>query len=466
MRTLSNHAGRTLWAAVIAAAVLWAPAASADVENICMQTNYTNHGLSQTLNCTANDVRVARVTNIDITSGGECHPDPTTGTKVCTCVAGGNVTFTADYEVRLTAQTRYDIGVYFAVDGDPNNDGAYTGACKLIDLDMTNAPSTFIQLDSSEGNECGDIDAANNPQIIHAPLTVACEAGAGNKLKLPNCTSWRQPGANDYCAGALDVFPGSPSKCHCDQGFTIDIIVEHPVPTIEKVAAPTALDEPGGLVTYTVTVGNPGQYASITLTSLVDDPDNNPGTANSVTYAPIGSYCSPTTIPPGGTSTCTFSHAVTGNAGDTITDKACVTGTDSNGASIGTLCDTASVSIRDVLPTAVVTKTVDKATCAQVKYNVKVENTDTAEALTLSALVDDPFGNIAAPAALGANVKSTTCVVPQTIAASDKYECSFEALVCSFPATDTVTGTLSDNDRNTITPSGQATVNGVTLQRP
>ena len=28
----------------------------------------------------------------------------------------------------LTAQTRYDVGFYFASDGDPNNDGAITGA--------------------------------------------------------------------------------------------------------------------------------------------------------------------------------------------------------------------------------------------------------------------------------------------------------------------------------------------------
>ena len=469
MKSGRNFKGRRFaFAAALAATMIGVTPSWADTADICMQTNYTNHGFTQALNCTANDVRVARATNITITAGGECHNDSTTGQKVCTCIAGGNVTFTADYEVQLTAQTRYDVGVYFSTDGDSNGDGAYTGSCKLIDLDEENAPLTFIQLDSAqgEGDECGDINSANNPQIIHAPITVACQAGAGGKLKLPNCTSWRQPGANDYCEVALDVYPGSPSKCHCDQGFTIDIYVEHPVPTVEKAVAPTALDEPGGSVTFTVTVTNPGLYASVTLTSLVDDPDNNPGTANSITYSPIGNYCTPTTLPPGGSATCTFTRTITGNAGDWFTDKACVSGTDSNGGAVGPLCDTATVSIRDVVPTAAVTKTVDKATCAQVKYNIKVENTDTAESLTLSALNDDVFGNIATPSALGKNVMTTTCAVPQTIAASGKYECAFEGYVCSFPNTDTVTGTLSDNDGNTITPSGSATVNGVTLQLP
>src|SRR5438046_10746026 len=103
----------------VAGLLMAAQPASALTGNVCMQTNWAAHGTSQTLNCTANDVSIAKVTNIDITSGGSC-----TGTganRKCTCNAGGSVTFTADYTVQLTAQTRYDIGIYFATDGDPNN---------------------------------------------------------------------------------------------------------------------------------------------------------------------------------------------------------------------------------------------------------------------------------------------------------------------------------------------------------
>lgn len=467
MKASQGHLGSSAAAiaAVVTMAVFGTMPATADTANVCMQTNYSDHGLGQTLNCTANDVRVARATNINIISGGECHVDAVTGLRVCTCIGGGNVTFEADFEVRLTAQTRYDVGVYFSTDGDraPGaGDGALTGQCQLIDLDQENAPATFIQLDQNEGQlECGDIDSAHNPQVIQAPLTVACQAGAGGKLSLPNCTSWRQPGSNALCTGATDAFPGSPSKCHCDTGFTIDITVEHPVLGVTKGANPTAVDEPGGPVTFTLKVTNPAEVASVTLTELVDDPDNNPGTANSTTYAPIATYCTPTTLGPGASATCTFTRTVSGNAGDSFTDKACVSGIDSNGGAVGPACDTATVSIRDVKPTAAVTKTVDALVCGTVKFKVKVENTDTAEALTLSSLSDDLFGNIATPGALGGKVVKTTCVVPQTIASSDKYECAFEAMICSFPSTDTVTGTLSDNDSNTITPSGTATVHGI-----
>src|SRR5204863_6423399 len=118
---------------------------------------------------------------------------------------------TADYTVQLTAQTRYDIGIYFATDGDPNNNGALTGQCVLTTLDSSNS-TNFINLDASP-DACGDIDAAHNPQTLHIPLTVQCTAGADGKLRLPNCTSWRQPGSNAVCTQASDAYPGSPSKC-------------------------------------------------------------------------------------------------------------------------------------------------------------------------------------------------------------------------------------------------------------
>ena len=68
------------------------------------------------LNCTANDVQLAKALNIVILDDGCAFP-------------GDSVTFTADFEVLLTAQARHDIGIWFAQDGDPNGDGAITGTC-------------------------------------------------------------------------------------------------------------------------------------------------------------------------------------------------------------------------------------------------------------------------------------------------------------------------------------------------
>ncbi|UTW13429.1 DUF11 domain-containing protein [Marinobacterium rhizophilum] len=197
------------------------------------------------LNCTANDVRIANATNIVIDDDGCAFP-------------GDTVDFTATFTVELTAQARHDIGIWFAEDGDPNGDGALTGTCTAatpayapdppwLDLDGTLDPFPGPGKKEPSGvqDTCGDIDAAHNPLFPVVTLTnVACVDSDGDgKLNLPNCTSWRQPGANELCEGPLDAYPGSPSKCRCDDGFNIDIDV--PNKFIEVVKSLDPVNDPG-----------------------------------------------------------------------------------------------------------------------------------------------------------------------------------------------------------------------------
>jgi hypothetical protein len=95
---------------------------------------------------------------------------------------------------------------------------------------------------------------------------------------------------------------------------------------------------------------------------------------------------------------------------------------------------------------------------------VQVDNTDSVETLTLTALTDNTVGGSGDITTVHDNVKATTCVVPQTIAVGGHYQCTFDAQVCNFPQTDTVTGTLNDDENTVINPSGSATVNSVTAQ--
>jgi hypothetical protein len=542
----------------LAGALLW-PIQPASAETIgpdaayCMQTNYNNHGDSQKLNCNANDVRVAKAiqSTLKITAGGSCAV--VNGVNTCTCdptTNNGKVTFEADFQVQLTATARYDYGIYWSADGDTNGDGAYTGQCLITTAtgncggsanDPANQTCTslnnvrpagttiggvtsggFKQLDGS-GDTCGDITSDTNNQLVHLILEVPCVPGAGGKLALPYCTSWRQPGSNETCDSPDDAFPGAPSKCSCDANFTVGIDVKAPTLKLDKTATPTAVDEPGGSVQFSFQVTKGPSTTTATLDQIEDDTDNN-GTKDT-TYAPRGS-CPDGTVPAGqtcipcscgtnctingttnkvelganGVATCTVTRSVSGNAGDSFTDKACVQGHFFNpvsgqnqniGATIASpntdSCDTATVAIRDVTPTATITKTVDKAVCATVRYKVKVDNTDTAEALTLSALTDDKAGGSGSITSVHDNVKGTTCGVTAgqnggkglgtasdltaagalgSIAASGNYQCFFDVQVCSFPQTDTVTGTLSDNDGTTISPTGSATVDSVTVNTP
>ncbi len=244
------------------------------------------------LNCTANDIQIAGVAldefgdpKITIIDDGCAFP-------------GDTVTFTADFEVLLTAQARHDIGMWFATDGDPNGDGAYTGQCTAgtpayapdppwLDLDAApgtctlrstlgcdansdcaggggtkcnpdpDDPDATVNTCSNDrtatcstvadcnfgtcdlnaplsGDTCGDIDSAHNPLFPSMTITAQCIAGPDGNLSLPNCTSWRQPGANDLCTSPLNAYPGAPSKCNCDKGFTVPIRVPGFI-TVDKV---------------------------------------------------------------------------------------------------------------------------------------------------------------------------------------------------------------------------------------
>ena len=206
-RTLFNLIALT---AVVSLIGIATPAsAQLQIDNGCME-DVAGFGLQ----CTANDVGIADVVNLVILDDGCAFP-------------GDTVTFQADYVVELTAQARHDIGLYFSTDGDPNGDRSITGQCRIVtvpfapdlpwlDLDGTGDTFPGTNVVSNIQDLCGDIDNDHNPLLPNIILTVACvDLDGDKKLNLPNCTSWRQPGANDLCLSPLDAFPGSPSKCKC-----------------------------------------------------------------------------------------------------------------------------------------------------------------------------------------------------------------------------------------------------------
>ena len=216
------------------------------------------------LQCTANDVGIASVTNLTIAPGDGCD------------FIGDTVTFTATYEILLTAEARYDIGIWYAEDGDPNSDGAYTGICTAVTLPYAPDPP-WLDLDGTADDPggviqdlCGDIDAtvAHNPLFPSITLTVACVDDDGNNsLDLPNCVSWRQPGANDLCTSPLDAYPGAPSKCKCEPGSGV------PIPVPGRIIAEKVTKDWTGTISPTTqlfdfTLTGPGILSTTQLSSL------------------------------------------------------------------------------------------------------------------------------------------------------------------------------------------------------
>jgi hypothetical protein len=434
--------------------------------NVCLETLFGSK-----TNCTAEDVKIAKAINV----------------SVAKCTEGTTIPeLTGTFEVLLSGKgsikSRLDIGLYFDVHGDVDsngnreNNGARGGTCQLNTIPIPPG----VNLD---GDVCGDVDTAHNDLFVTITLhNVSCvDTDGDGRLNLPNCVSWQTPGQDGVCTQATQAIPGSSSKCKCDDAFNIPVEVERPGISVTKAADPDTLNEPGGSVDFAVTVHNDGAVVAVDLTELVDDPDNNPATNNSITYnatstPSLATICGNNThLDPGESTTCTFTRTVTGEPGK-VTDKACVSGHDANNNAIGPTCATATVTIVGVNPSAAVTKI---ATTAVVTFEVTVHNLSTAEQGFVDALCDDKYGAIAThgiftcTAGTLGTIKGTTCSVPQTLGingtSGDSYTCTFEAEVSidGSEHTDTVTGTVSDNDGNSVpTQPGSAKVTVTATHNP
>lgn len=422
------------------------------------------------LNCTANDIQIAAATGIEILDDGCAFP-------------GDLVTFKATFEVLLTAQERHDIGLYFAVDGDPNLDGAVTGECSVSTVPYTPDPP-WLDLDGTEDGGfcendsrifctsdrdckavggvcaftqdlCGDIDADHNPLLPEIEITTQCIDPDGNgKLNLPNCTSWRQPGANELCLDPLDAFPGSPSKCRCDIGFEVDIDVPAAELAVVKTADPTQVDEPGDLVTFAVSVTNQSPFASVSIDSLTDDVY---GDITAVQGAIESTTCAvPQLLAPGATYACSFVALVSGGGDSTQVDIVTAAGVDENGNVISGQ-DDAAVDIIDLMPAIQVVKTADPTAIlepgADVTYTFTVNNLSVADAVTITTLSDDTYGDLNGQG---------TCAIPQTIPVGGSYSCAITVFVAGNAGAVVVNVLIvggADDEGNPVGGSDSATVN-------
>ncbi len=452
-------------AALVAAVALLVPgsaAAQVSLETGCLEELSGSH-----VRCTANDIEIAGVaTDADGNQLLTVHDDG------C-AFPGDTVHFTATFELSLSATARHDVGIYFVRDDDANGDGARSGECTVstipfapdppwLDLDGTTDPFPGTNDTSNVQDQCGDIDRPeHDPLFPELTMTVLCiDHDLDGLLDLPNCVSWRQPGANDLCLGPLDAFPGSPSKCNCDYTFGLPIEVPPAEIQVTKTASPTSLAEPGGPVTFSVEVTNSGidPANGVTLDSPGGLSDDIYGDITLIQGAIQSTTCAvPQRIEAGSTYSCSFVAFVEGNGGYVITDVVTASGVDDRKNPV-TGEDDASVSILDVLPSINVVKTATPAELLEpggtVVFNVLVENTSPAasDTVTIDSLVDDVYGDL---------VGKGDCSLPQAVAPGSAYECSFEISFsenAGFAETDTVTAQGADDEGNPVSHADSATV--------
>ena len=241
---------------------------------ICMQkvfgTPVTN---ANKVNCTANDIRLSRALSVSPSS----------------CIKGTKFNLTATFETVVTANARYDAGFFFRIDGGPNARGDGTGAtgqCSLSALKPPpplNPPALNLDNDTS-----GDLNAGTYSVAFTIPDVVCQDTNGDKKLNLPNCTSWHSnQGTFSNITDAFTFNPDTKSKCVCDDTFQVPVTVEDAALSVEKSASPTQINEPGGEVTFTVKITNTAAVESVQISSIVDSPYGDKGTAHPASTTPV-----------------------------------------------------------------------------------------------------------------------------------------------------------------------------------
>lgn len=424
------------------------PAVATTVNNGCIQDT-----AGFKLNCNSNDVSVA-----GIARDFEGKPKLTILDDGC-AYPGDTVDFTATFDVVLTAQARYDIGIYFARDGG-GPDGALTGSCSITTLDAGNVDAfNYVELDAAP-DTCGDIDASHSP--LQPTITVegvqCIDSNNDGLLDFPNCVSWRQPGSNEVCTQPDQAFPGAPSKCRCDSGFTVPIDVPPASIMVTKTPSRESVNEPGGNVTYTVSVKNMGIDPSnpFTLQYLSDDRFGN--------LHNKGTCSVPQTIAQGGTYSCEFTAFVAGNVSDSPhVNEITASGIDSRMNALSS-SGSASVKILNVQPTIAVQKDASPTQVLEpggnVTYTVSVTNTSPAstDPIQITHLVDDKFGNLGG----AGNCDGAGNPYPTSLSRGSAYTCQFVRFIggnAGFVHTNIVEANAVDDDNTPIKASDDATVN-------
>lgn len=214
------------------------------------QANNCLKDVSRANSCTANDVSVAAVKNgtVNVYQGGLGGGN--------SCIAGGQFSFTAEFEVKTTSSsTRSNIGIFFGTGQNNAQSGTCTDAILAPPHSCANGTATCGDLNYSEKDgpingepgveatqaSCGDTASGDSSADFgpgtHAAIlevkNVTCPASAstcpagsgvsGSCLVLPVCSSWYQPSNTmPVCESPAPSYPwvaaaipGAPSKCTC-----------------------------------------------------------------------------------------------------------------------------------------------------------------------------------------------------------------------------------------------------------
>jgi len=220
---------------------------------------------------------------------------------------------------------------------------------------------------------------------------------------------------------------------------------------VTKIVDPVWLPEPGGLITFTVSVENRSTEI-VTLTSLVDD-----------IYGPLhgqGNCAVPQTLAVHEIYFCNWTVELLGDPDFTETNHVMAEAQDRTG-NVAQDEDDATVSITNVPSSIEVVKLADRQSVIEagevVTFQVHITNTSPADTVIVDSLLDSSFGDLATPG--NQSLLTRDCTVGHMLAVGERYECTFTALIIGQPGdVHENTVTLLGTDDDGITLKEESTV--------
>jgi len=229
--------------------------------------------------------------------------------------------------------------------------------------------------------------------------------------------------------------------------ITVDDVL--PEILVTKIANPGWLPEPGGFVTFTVSIENRSTEV-VTMTTLVDSIyDDLNG---------LGSCTVPQVLPIGQTYHCAWSIEFAGDPGFSEIDVVTAAAHDRTG-NVAVDSDDETVLIIDVDSSLEVTKSADRDQVSEpgepVTFHLVISNTSDADTIVLDAILDSVYGDLTD--SNNAALLETDCAAGEMLAVGESTECSFTAMVSGQPGNvhmNRVTIIGTDNDGTTVTDNG------------
>jgi len=199
---------------------------------------------------------------------------------------------------------------------------------------------------------------------------------------------------------------------------TVQILDRPAHMTLHKAANPMSVFEPGGSVTFSLSVQNDSFVDALVLTSLIDN-----------VYGDLdgqGTCDVPQTLAPrGGVYQCEFVAPVVGPGGSEFTDTVTATATDDEGDPLVEQAGaTVPIDTLQPAPSLQVTKSATPTTVDEpggdVVFHIGVTNSSLGDSVEIQALDDSVHGDLNGVG---------TCQLPRVLAAGEQYDCQFQATV-------------------------------------